>query len=325
MAERSINDQIAKYLADAHSIEEQAIQQMEKAPSMAKDRTLAGRFSAHLDETREQKRLVDERLEKLGESPSKFKDLIMRAGGEGFVLFAKSQPDTPGKLLSHAYSYEALEEASYELMRRVAERAGDQETVAMAERIRAQETAMKERLAESWDIGVDMSLQDKGTEDIRADLVKYLEDAHALEAQAEQMLEAAPKIVGDHPTIEQVFRAHLGETREHKRLVEERLAALGGSPSRLKDAAMRLGAINWGGFFKGHPDTTGKLVAFAYAFEHLEIGGYEQLARTARRAGDEGTARMAEQILAQERGAAQMLERCFDAAAEAALAEAGAT
>ena len=45
---------------------------------------------------------------------------------------------------------------------------------------------------------------------------------------------------------------------------------------------MRLGAVNWATFFKAHPDTPGKVAAFAYAFEHLEIGGYEQLLRVAR-------------------------------------------
>ena len=47
----------------------------------------------------------------------------MRLGGKGFLLFARLQPDTPGKLLAHALSYEALELAAYELLARVAERA----------------------------------------------------------------------------------------------------------------------------------------------------------------------------------------------------------
>src|SRR6266542_4820897 len=78
------------------------------------------------------------------------------------------------------------------------------------------------------------------------------------------------------------------------------LPILGGSPSRLKDAAMRAGALNWGMFFQAQPDTPHKLAAFAYAFEHLEIAAYEQLKRVAARAGDEATVELADQILAQE-------------------------
>ena len=82
---------------------------------------------------------------------------------------------------------------------------------------------------------------------------------------------------------------------------------------------MRLGALNWGGFFQAQPDTPGKLACFAFAFEHLEIGGYEQLRRVAERAGDAETARTAETILGEERSAAQKLEAAFDQAADAAL------
>src|SRR5256885_15417129 len=85
---------------------------------------------------------------------------------------------------------------------------------------------------------------------------------------------------------------------------------------------MRLGALNWGLFFQAHPDTSGKLAAFAFAFEHLEIAGYEQLKRIARRAGDEETVRMCETILEQERAAAGRIEALFEREVAATL-EAG--
>jgi ferritin-like metal-binding protein YciE len=67
------------------------------------------------------------------------------------------------------------------------------------------------------------------------------------------------------------------------------------------------------------------VVAFAYAFEHLEIGGYEQLMRVARAAGDEETAAMAKEILAEERDAAAMIAARWDAAAAASLEAVGAS
>src|SRR4051812_21945178 len=119
MPSDTVQEQLIKYLADAHSIEEQALVQMKQAPGMANHPDLANAFTEHLAETEKHERLTRERLEALGASPSKFKDLVMKAGGQGFVWFAKSQPDTTGKLVAHGYSYEALELASYELLLRV--------------------------------------------------------------------------------------------------------------------------------------------------------------------------------------------------------------
>jgi ferritin-like metal-binding protein YciE len=322
MPSDTLRDQLIKYLTDAHSIEEQALQQMRAAPQIAGDDRLAQAFRDHLAETEEQERLVRERLEALGEHPSKLKDIVMRAGGEGFVLFARSQPDTPGKLTAHAYSYEHLEVASYELLSRVAERAGDQETADLARRIREQEQRMADRLAGLFDVAVDASLREVSPEDLEKQLVKYLADAHAIEKQAIQLLERAPKITGE-PELERLYDEHLEETEEHRRLVEQCIEAHGGTPSKLKDAAMRLGALNWSLFFQAHPDTPGKLAAFTFAFEHLEIAGYELLKRVAARAGDASAVELAERILAQERAAAQKIASAFDRAVEASLAAQG--
>ena len=87
---------------------------------------------------------------------------------------------------------------------------------------------------------------------------------------------------------------------------------------------MRLGALNWGAFFQGHPDTPGKLAAFAHAFEYLEIGGYEQLKRVAQRVGDAETVRTVEKILGEERAAATRIANAFDEAAAASLEAVGA-
>ena len=111
------------------------------------------------------------------------------------------------------------------------------------------------------------------------------------------------------------------ESRDHSALVERRLKAHDAGPSAVKDAAMRLGGLNWSAFFQAHPDTSGKLAAFAYAFEHLEIAGYELLARVASRTGDEHTRDACNEILMQERAAAGAIAGTFERAADASLAE----
>ncbi len=319
---REIDEQLTKYLTDAHSIEEQGLAQLRSAPDLAGDPQLARGYREHLRETEGHEQRVRDLLEARGAEPSKTKDTVMKLGGKGFVLFAKLNPDTPGKLHAHSTSYEALELASYELLAQVAERAGEERVAATARSIRDEERGMIERLESTYDLAVEASLAAVGADDLREQLRKYLADAHALEEQAIKLLEKGSELAGDE-RLALIYEEHLVETREHEELVRARLDALGGGTSTLKDAALRLGALNWGAFFAAHPDTPGKLAAFAFAFEHLEIAGYEQLRRVAERAGDQATVELAQRILEQERGAADRLGSSFDVAVAASLASLG--
>jgi ferritin-like metal-binding protein YciE len=318
----TLDEQLTKHLTDAHSIEEQALLQMKVAPRLAGDAQLAQAFREHLTETRDHERRVRERLEARGAAPSRTKDLVAQAGAVGMVLFARSQPDTPGKLVAHAYSYEHMELAAYELLAIVAGRAGDGETVAVASSIREQEAAMAERLAAGFGRAVEASLREVAPEDLGRQLGKYLADAHAIESQALQLLEQGEAIAGE-AGLRKVLADHLEETRAQQAAVEARLDARGERPSRFKNVLLRVGGLNLGGFFGAQPDTPAKLAGFAYAFEHLEIAAYEQLRRVAQRAGDEETARIAERIAGEERAAATAIRAQFEPAMDAALRRQG--
>ena len=294
---RDIEDQLVKYLTDAHAMEVQALAQMRSAPGIAGDPELADAFRAHERETERHEALVRGRLDAHDASPSKLEDLLGRLSGKGFVLFAKLNPDTPGKLAAHAFSYEHLELATYDMLERVAELAHDEDTARVARDIRAEEDAMAERIAGFWDVTAAASGDDAEP---------YLADAHALEAQAIELLKRGR----DVDVVGPLFTEHLRESEEHARLIEALV-----KPSRAKDAALRLGGLNWAGFFGAQPDTPAKLAVFAYAFEHLEIGGYEQL----RRLGDAQAATLADRILPDERAAAEKLYAAFAPALSASL------
>jgi ferritin-like metal-binding protein YciE len=319
----TVQDQLVSYLSDAHSIEEQALAQLRSAPDIAGDAGVTAALTQHRGETETHERLVRERLEAAGASPSRVKDAIMAAGGKGFVLFARSQPDTPGKLAAHAYSYEHLEIASYELLARVAKLAGDPDTLTMAEQIRADEQRMADRLESMFAETARSSLAALQPDDLGAQVATYLTDAHALEEQSIGLLRRAVDAAAQSG-LRAVYESHLKDSDAHKQLLERRLDALGHSPSALKDAAMRMGAFNWATFFKAHPDTPGKIAAFAYAFEHLEIGGYTQLGEIARQADDAETALLAERISNDERAAASKIAAHWDEAAKASLTQVGA-
>jgi ferritin-like metal-binding protein YciE len=291
------NGRITTYLRDARSVEDQALVQMLLAPP-----------------------LVTERLRELGAGASLPRNAVMSVGGLGFVLFAVSQPDTSGKLAAHAYSYEHLELAGYEMLAHLARREGDAETEAVATRIGDQEAAMARRIAALFDESTDAALSERPDTDVRARLVRYLKEAHAIEGQARVLLSRARRIGGS--VLRGAYEHHLGQTEEHRRVIEERLRAHHADRSRLRDVALEAGGLNWSLFFQVQPDTAARLAAFAFAFENLEIGSYEQLRRVATRAGDEDTVHAVERILTEEREAAAALRASLGATLDETLAKA---
>jgi len=308
---RSVEAQLVKYLADAHAVEEQALVQMRRAPALAGDPRLAAAFREHLVETEGHERTIRARLEALGAEPSEVKDAAGRAGAWGMLLFARTQPDTPGKLTAHAFSYEHMELATYGLLDAAAKFAGDPETAAAATTIAGEEKRMAERLASLFEVAVESSLREVSGDDLGVHLDRYLKDAHALEHQAEQLLRIAPKLVADGD-LATIFASHLEQTRGQLRRVADRLRARGSSPSRLKDAALRGGALNVGAFFAVQPDTTVKLAGFAYAFENLELAVYRLVRLVAERASDPETAELVTEIAAEEGAAAELIAATWE-------------
>jgi ferritin-like metal-binding protein YciE len=318
MTPNDLQEQLTKYLTDVHAIEQQALAQMHVAPGLAGDDQIAEAFSLHLSETEQHERLIRGLLEKRDASPSKVKDVVGMLTGHGFGLFAAFQPDTPGKLVVHAFSYEHMEEGAYDMLGTIATRAGDQDTLEVARQIEAQEHAMGDRLDALFDRAVDVVLGDVEPGDLDKQLNSYLTDAHAIEGQSVKLLENAENI-DQGPELANVYRQHLSRSVEHEHLIEERLKAREGEPSMVKDAVPRLGGLNWGGLFGSQPDTPAKLAVFLYAFEHLEIASYEMLKRVARRAGDQATVDLAERFIVHETDTARIVRALFSEALDATL------
>lgn len=149
-------------------------------------------------------------------------------------------------------------------------------------------------------------------------LVQHLRDVHALEEQALRQLERAVELSEDEE-LANAYREHLEQTREHEQKITERIKAHDLEPSAVRDLTMRSGAIGLRQLAEIPPDTPVKLAMHMFAFEHLEIAAYETLCRIARQASDDDTAKTAEEILAQEREAAEKVAGTFDRCVELVL------
>jgi ferritin-like metal-binding protein YciE len=102
------------------------------------------------------------RLDAHGAQPS----MVRQAAGM-LEAFLKMPLDlvrgaSTGRSARDAYTTEHLEIASYELLRRVADRAGDEETARACRDILEQERAMATFIEENWDRFAERSLREAG-------------------------------------------------------------------------------------------------------------------------------------------------------------------
>jgi ferritin-like metal-binding protein YciE len=154
--------------------------------------------------------------------------------------------------------------------------------------------------------------------DIEAQLIKQIDEAHALEQNVERMLDGLIAATDD-PHVLDRLEHHKAETRRHAERMRARLAAHGASPSLARQLGGIVEALAKMPIDLIRGAKHGRTARDVFATEHLEIASYELLRRVAKRAGDEETARVADEILAEERSMAEFIASNWDLFTQASL------
>jgi ferritin-like metal-binding protein YciE len=131
-------------------------------------------------------------------------------------------------------------------------------------------------------------------------LDRWLRDAHAMEEQAEGMLQGQVNRHDDHPQLRSRLEEHLAETKSQRERLEACLYRRGISYSGTKDIAAGFKTIMQGVRGVMAEDEAMKGILASYAFEHMEIASYQILIAAAEAAGDQETANVSRQILEEE-------------------------
>ncbi|EWG98303.1 ferritin-like domain-containing protein [Halomonas sp. BC04] len=143
-------------------------------------------------------------------------------------------------------------------------------------------------------------------------LEDWLRDAHAMEKQAEKMLEAQASRLEHYPQLKTRIEQHLEETRGQTEKIEECISLLGADTSAVKDLGGKMAAFGqaMGGMMAGDEVVKGGMAS--YAFEHFEIASYKALIQAAEKASKPDIARICEGILKEEEAMAQWLAEHLD-------------
>lgn len=142
-------------LADARAMEQQALELLSQCIDSAGDENIAAIYRTHRSQTEEHAREITARL--CVHTEGRDSDSVSAARSPDIELAATSAPASPAKLARTAYAFENLEIAAYHLLSGLAERVGDNDTVAVAQRILEQEEAAAELLASQFDRVLELS------------------------------------------------------------------------------------------------------------------------------------------------------------------------
>ena len=157
--EKDVQSKLVSYLRDAHAMERNVQQMLNSMVVTTGDDTIRNQFEHHKSETLQQIQRLEECLDRHGEEKSTIKDAgaIMGALAKGVQDAARS--DKGGKNARDGFVTENMEIAAYELLERLAQRAGDNQTAQVARQNRAEEEKMRDFIASNWDRFLDLDLQ----------------------------------------------------------------------------------------------------------------------------------------------------------------------
>lgn len=162
----------------------------------------------------------------------------------------------------------------------------------------------------------------KDNEKLKAKLVDYVQDAHAMELNLETMLESMIKAAKDTKT-KAMLEAHLQQTHDHKHRLDQRLEALDSHPSIRKTGESVVVALPKGLIDRFRSDQPGKIARDGYVAEAVEIAAYSLLEQLALRCGDEATAEVARANRADEEEMAKKIAATWGDAIDMTLEQDG--
>jgi len=158
----TINDQLIKHLDEAHAMEHNVLRMLDGMISTTDDPAILQELEHHKLETEGHIQRMRARLEAHGGSPSTVKQIGGIIGALAKLPLDMVRGEKAGRNARDGYAAEHMEIASYELLKRIAERANDAETVTACDEIIAQERAMADTIAANWDKFAELSLHESG-------------------------------------------------------------------------------------------------------------------------------------------------------------------
>ncbi len=158
MADDKLQQKLIDYIEDAHAMEQNVSTMLDSMISTTEDPEIEEMLRHHKEETERQEQRLRERLDALGAGTSTRKQAQTIAAALMKGAADQVRGDQAGKNARDGYTTEHMEIAAYQLLERLAEKAGDTQTAEVARQNRAEEEAMSQKIDANWDRFLDLTL-----------------------------------------------------------------------------------------------------------------------------------------------------------------------
>ena len=154
--------QLVKHIDEAYAMEQNVLRMLDGMIETTEDLEIKNELREHKLETERHADRMQQRLEAHSATPS----MVKEAGGIAGALLKSvldlTRGEKAGRNARDGYATEHLEIASYQLLERIAQKAGDEETAEAARENRKDEEAMAKKLDAHWDKFAELSLKEEG-------------------------------------------------------------------------------------------------------------------------------------------------------------------
>jgi ferritin-like metal-binding protein YciE len=158
----TVNEELVKHIDEAHAMEQNVLRMLDGMISTTDDPEILRELEHHKIETEGHAERMKQRLEAHGATPSVVKQAGGILGALAKMPLDMIRGEKAGRNARDGFATEHMEIASYELLKRVAEKANDTETVTACDEIIGQEQAMADTIAANWDKFAELSLRENG-------------------------------------------------------------------------------------------------------------------------------------------------------------------
>src|SRR6267143_47639 len=151
-----------KRIDEAHAMEQNVLRMLDGMIATTDDPEILDALEHHKMQTQGHAGRMAQRLEAHGAMPSTVRHLGGVLGALAKMPLDFVRGENAGRNARDGYAAEHMEIASYELLSRIAKKAGDEETATAAREIIEEERAMARVIELNWDKFAELSLQEEG-------------------------------------------------------------------------------------------------------------------------------------------------------------------